>query len=110
MASYDVASIIYQALARGKPLASLGKGDRVIVAHPPGLEFSIAVHACMKAELVFVPVYPPREGADSARLLASARVGPDIYCSSRQRGPRRGPGASLYTRKRLFLSPSLLAT
>ena len=26
----------------------------------------------MKAELVFVPVYPPREGADSARLLASA--------------------------------------
>ena len=39
----------------------------------PGLEFSVAVHACMKAHLVFVPVYPPREGADSARLLASAK-------------------------------------
>lgn len=33
----------------------------------------ILVHACMKAHLVFCPVYPPREGADSARLLASAR-------------------------------------
>lgn len=72
-------SNICQALARGKPLAKLTKGDRVIVAHPPGLEFSIAVHACMKAELMFVPVYPPREGADSARLQASARVGPGRY-------------------------------
>jgi hypothetical protein len=38
----------------------------------------------MKAELVFVPVYPPREGADSARLLASARVGPDRLDDARR--------------------------
>jgi acyl-CoA synthetase (AMP-forming)/AMP-acid ligase II len=82
-----VASNVCQALARGKPLASLTKGERVIVAHPPGLEFSIAVHAVMKAELMFVPVYPPREGADSARLLASARVGPGQYLSIHQRVP-----------------------
>jgi acyl-coenzyme A synthetase/AMP-(fatty) acid ligase len=61
------------AASRTKPLANLDAGDRVIIAHPPGLEFSVAVHACMKAQVVFCPVYPPREGADSARLLASAR-------------------------------------
>lgn len=65
--------IYTEAAARAKPLANLYEGERVIIAHPPGLEFSVAVHACMKAGLVFCPVYPPREGADSARLIASAK-------------------------------------
>ena len=30
------------AAAASNPLANLAKGDRVIVAHPPGLEFSVA--------------------------------------------------------------------
>ncbi len=36
-----------------------GKGDRVILFYPPGLEYIIAFYACMFQGLIAVPAYPP---------------------------------------------------
>jgi acyl-CoA synthetase (AMP-forming)/AMP-acid ligase II len=37
----------------------LKKGDRVLLVFFPGLDFSAAIMACFKAELIAVPVFPP---------------------------------------------------
>ena len=38
---------------------SLVKGDRVLLAYPPGLEMICAFFACARIGLIPVPVYPP---------------------------------------------------
>lgn len=39
--------------------AKLKKGDRVLLVFFPGLDFSAALMACFKAEIIAVPVFPP---------------------------------------------------
>ncbi|CAI5954472.1 unnamed protein product [Closterium sp. NIES-65] len=36
-----------------------GRGDRVVLLYPPGLDFLIAFIACLRSGVVAVPVYPP---------------------------------------------------
>ncbi|RYY86427.1 hypothetical protein EON63_05795 [archaeon] len=38
---------------------SLKKGDRVMLVFFPGLDFTVSLLACFKAELIAVPVFPP---------------------------------------------------
>merc|ERR1711871_932186 len=50
-----------EASACAKRLQSLGveAGDRVLLVHPPSLEFSAALFGCFYAGAIPVPVYPP---------------------------------------------------
>lgn len=51
----------------------VSRGDRVVLAFPPGLEFASALWACLTAGIVAVPVYPPdiyRQESSLARLAA----------------------------------------
>jgi acyl-CoA synthetase (AMP-forming)/AMP-acid ligase II len=41
------------------PGSGLQKGDRVLLVFFPGLDFSAALLACFKAEIIAVPVFPP---------------------------------------------------
>ncbi len=41
------------------PACNLQKGDRVLLVFFPGLDFSVSLLACFKAELIAVPVFPP---------------------------------------------------
>lgn len=42
-----------------QPSTGLQKGDRVMLVFFPGLDFSVSLLACFKAELIAVPVFPP---------------------------------------------------
>ena len=53
-------------------------GERVIVAHPPGLEFIASMYACWLAGAVAVPSFPPgvsrkRSGSRLGLIVADAR-------------------------------------
>jgi len=59
--------------------ALLGKyglvpGDRVILAHPPGIEFIAAFTACLTSGLIAVPVYPPDPMGPPSRITALAGI------------------------------------
>ncbi len=41
------------------PSSGLKKGDRALLVFFPGLDFSVALLACFKAEIIAVPVFPP---------------------------------------------------
>jgi acyl-CoA synthetase (AMP-forming)/AMP-acid ligase II len=41
------------------PQSGLQKGDRAMLVFFPGLDFSITLLACFKAEIIAVPVFPP---------------------------------------------------
>ena len=43
--SYAKLDALAAAAACAQPMGGLPKGDRVIIAHPPGAEFSVAVQA-----------------------------------------------------------------
>src|SRR5215217_1502453 len=47
-------------------------GSRVALSLPPGLDFAVALHACLLARAAAVPVDPRLGAADQAALLASA--------------------------------------
>ena len=47
-------------------------GQTVLLAFPPGLEFVTALYGCFYANVVAVPVYPPRSGRIDQRLEAIA--------------------------------------
>jgi acyl-CoA synthetase (AMP-forming)/AMP-acid ligase II/predicted NAD/FAD-binding protein/thioesterase domain-containing protein/acyl carrier protein len=49
-------------------------GDRVILAHPPGLGFFEAFVACLRAGIIPVPVYPPVPGSSAGNLAAFAHI------------------------------------
>lgn len=49
----DIAAYLHQRLP------SLGVGDRVLLAYPPGLEMICAFFACVRLGWIPVPVYPP---------------------------------------------------
>jgi thioester reductase-like protein len=50
--TYSIAQLLQQK-------KSLVKGDRVLLAYPPGLEMICAFFACARIGLIPVPVYPP---------------------------------------------------
>jgi acyl-CoA synthetase (AMP-forming)/AMP-acid ligase II len=39
--------------------AGVGRGERVLLLHPPGLEFVAAFYGCLYAGVVAIPAYPP---------------------------------------------------
>ncbi len=46
-------------VARALVDRGLRKGDRALLAHPPGLDFVVALLGCLRAGVVAVPTYPP---------------------------------------------------
>ena len=63
--------------ARARALAAelqvLAKpGDRVLLLHPPGLEYVCALFACLYAGMLAVPAYPPLSRQSLARFHAVA--------------------------------------
>jgi len=58
-----------QARALAARLVALGAaGERVVLFHPPGLEYLTALFGCWYAGAVPVPAYPPRAGRHLPRL------------------------------------------
>lgn len=49
-------------------------GDRVILAHPPGLDFIAAFFGCLYAGVIAVPTFPPRTNGNGHRMTARARA------------------------------------
>ena len=47
----------------------LNPGDRVILAYQPGLDFVIALFACLSANLIAVPLPFPRSGETTYRFM-----------------------------------------
>jgi O-succinylbenzoic acid--CoA ligase len=60
--------------AAGAGAAVLAPGERVAIALPPGLDFAIALHACLRAGAVAVPVDMRLGAAEQARIAAGARL------------------------------------
>jgi amino acid adenylation domain-containing protein/thioester reductase-like protein len=42
--------------------AQIDPGDRVLLLHPPGLDYAIAFYGCLYAGCVAVPAFPPNDG------------------------------------------------
>jgi len=47
----------------------LHPGDRAVLVYPPGLEFVVAIFACMYARVIAVPVYPPKPNETNRDLV-----------------------------------------
>lgn len=43
-------------------------GERIVLLHPPGLDFVIAFFACLYAGAIAVPAYPPKHNRNLSRL------------------------------------------
>jgi len=61
--------VSFDSLTDRLALAMVGEGgwglspkDKVLLVYPPGLDFIVAFFACLKADVIAVPVYPPRPG------------------------------------------------
>ncbi len=62
--------------------------DRVILLYPPGLDFIEAFFACLYADVISVPAYPPRKNAHALRiksLVQDARVSLALTTSSERK-------------------------
>lgn len=70
------ATLTFQALDRRACEVAAGlrqtirSRERVLLLHPPGLEFATAFFGCLYADVVPVPVYPPRNHRHFSRLEA----------------------------------------
>jgi acyl-CoA synthetase (AMP-forming)/AMP-acid ligase II/acyl carrier protein len=65
-----------------------GRGDRVLLLYPPGLEFIEAFLGCLAAGLIAVPAYPPRRNRSAGRLLSIVRdSGPTVVLSTAAAAP-----------------------
>jgi amino acid adenylation domain-containing protein len=72
--SIDYATLDARARALAAQLIARGAlGERVLVLHSPGLDYVIALFACLYAGAVAVPAYPPRAGRPLLRLRSIAR-------------------------------------
>ncbi|MBI3895678.1 MAG: fatty acyl-AMP ligase [Acidobacteria bacterium] len=49
------------------------KGERILLLHPPGLDFISAFFGCLYAGLVAIPAYSPRPNRSFSRIEAIAR-------------------------------------
>jgi acyl-CoA synthetase (AMP-forming)/AMP-acid ligase II/acyl carrier protein len=45
-------------------------GDRVLLLYPPGLDYIAAFFGCLYAELIAIPLYPPRNNRNMSRIQA----------------------------------------
>jgi O-succinylbenzoic acid--CoA ligase len=60
-------------LGRARAAArALAPGERVPIEHPPGLDFAVALHACLLAGAAALPVDPRLAERERAALLAAA--------------------------------------
>jgi len=68
--------LLAAALAGAEHLAvrGVGKGDRVAIALPPGLEFAEALHACMLLGAIAVPVDLRMSAAEQETIAAGVRT------------------------------------
>jgi O-succinylbenzoic acid--CoA ligase len=64
-------SLTYAELAAAADV-ELPRGDRVAIALPPGLDFAVALHACLEAGSVAVPVDPRLAAPERAAILSGA--------------------------------------
>lgn len=56
---------------------SFHKGDRILLAYPPGLEMICAFFACVRLGLIPVPVYPPSANGFQAAIQKMAFIAKD---------------------------------
>ncbi|MBV1850753.1 non-ribosomal peptide synthetase [Catellatospora tritici] len=74
--------------------AGVGRGDRVLLAAPAGLDYVAAFFGCLYAGVVAVPAYPPRGSRHDQRLAAvAADARPALALGteeSRERAARSG--------------------
>ena len=73
-------------------------GSRIALALPPGLEFAVALHACLVARAAAMPVDPRLGEAEQAALIASADLvldGPLPSCGAAQPVPPRDGDTAL---------------
>ena len=76
----ESASITYAQLdAKARAIAATlqsrcAPGDRVILAHAPGIEFIAAFFGCLYAGVVAVPTFPPRTNGNGHRMTARAKA------------------------------------
>jgi thioester reductase-like protein len=61
---------------------NLKKGDRVLLAYPPGLEMICAFFACVKMGLIPVPVYPPSSKGFKSSLYKMNFIAEDSGASA----------------------------
>jgi acyl-CoA synthetase (AMP-forming)/AMP-acid ligase II len=60
-------------------------GERVVLLHPPGLDFVVAFFGCLYAGAVAVPAYPPKNNRNLTRLQAIlSDSGASVALTSRQ--------------------------
>src|SRR5579875_3742771 len=80
------AGLDLRARAIAARLGELGlRGERAILAYPPGLEFIAAFFGCLYGGVVAVPAHPPRPNRPATRLAsiaADARPGALLTASS----------------------------
>lgn len=74
-ARLTVAQLDQRARAIAAYLRSIAKqGDRVILAHPPGIGFIEAFFGCLYAGVIAVPTFPPRTNGNGHRMTARAKA------------------------------------
>ncbi|MCP4993782.1 MAG: AMP-binding protein [Gammaproteobacteria bacterium] len=59
-------------------------GDRVLLLYPSGLDFIVAFYACLYAEMIAVPAYPPHPNRPMARLESIVNNAQPSVCLTTQ--------------------------
>jgi len=63
-------------------------GARALLLHAPGIDYVVALFACMYAGVIAVPVYPPRSGAASVLRAVVQDAGPVTALTTSDLSPR----------------------
>jgi O-succinylbenzoic acid--CoA ligase len=70
----EAGSLSYAALRRAAAGIDLPAGERVAITLPPGLDFAVALHACLRSGAVAVPVDPRLSERERAAVCAGAAL------------------------------------
>jgi len=87
------ASLTYAELLARAGALDVAPGSRVALALPPGLDFAVALHACLLARAAAMPVDPRLAGPEREALLASADMVVDAPPPAAAGAAPRGGGA-----------------
>lgn len=91
---FDELDAAARGLAAAIAAAGIGRGDRVLLLAPPGLDFMAALFGCFYAGALAVPTYPPdpaRPAVALARLRAvAADARPSLVLTAPPVGDARG--------------------